>query len=92
MKQISKNNNLSSKTNKQRLLDVGFEAELEQLIEYCPKKRQSMLFSATMTDKVDKLIKLSLKNPVRVQCNPKTQVRLTCFLNRNLIYIRFPLH
>ncbi|KAJ1838351.1 nucleolar DEAD-box protein required for synthesis of 60S ribosomal subunit, partial [Coemansia sp. RSA 2703] len=53
-----------------RMLDDGFEEELTEIIKTCPRKRQSMLFSATMTDNVDKLIRLSLDKPVRVQIDP----------------------
>ncbi|KAJ2787408.1 nucleolar DEAD-box protein required for synthesis of 60S ribosomal subunit [Coemansia interrupta] len=53
-----------------RMLDDGFEEELTEIIKTCPRKRQSMLFSATMTDNVDKLIRLSLDRPVRVQIDP----------------------
>jgi len=34
------------------MLEDGFTAELNEIIQYCPKRRQTMLFSATMTDKV----------------------------------------
>ncbi|KAJ2498422.1 nucleolar DEAD-box protein required for synthesis of 60S ribosomal subunit [Coemansia sp. RSA 1972] len=53
-----------------RMLDDGFEDELTEIIAACPKKRQTMLFSATMTDNVDKLVRLSLHKPVRVQIDP----------------------
>ncbi|KAJ2576584.1 nucleolar DEAD-box protein required for synthesis of 60S ribosomal subunit, partial [Coemansia sp. RSA 1836] len=53
-----------------RMLDDGFEDELTEIIKACPSKRQTMLFSATMTDNVDKLIRLSLQKPVRVQIDP----------------------
>ncbi|KAJ1949453.1 nucleolar DEAD-box protein required for synthesis of 60S ribosomal subunit, partial [Linderina pennispora] len=46
-----------------RMLDDGFEDELTEIIKSTPKKRQTMLFSATMTDNVDKLIRLSLNKP-----------------------------
>ncbi|KAJ2764362.1 nucleolar DEAD-box protein required for synthesis of 60S ribosomal subunit, partial [Coemansia linderi] len=46
-----------------RMLDDGFEDELTEIIKACPQKRQTMLFSATMTDNVDKLIRLSLQKP-----------------------------
>lgn len=49
-----------------RMLDVGFSDELNEIINFCPKGRQTMLFSATMTDNVDELIKLSLNKPVRL--------------------------
>ncbi|KAJ2451829.1 nucleolar DEAD-box protein required for synthesis of 60S ribosomal subunit [Coemansia sp. RSA 2336] len=53
-----------------RMLDDGFEDELTEIIKSCPQKRQTMLFSATMTDNVDKLVRLSLHKPVRVQIDP----------------------
>lgn len=54
-----------------RMLEVGFEDELNEIIRQCPRKRQTMLFSATMTDKVDELVKLSLDRPVRIFVDPK---------------------
>ena len=50
-----------------RLLDMGFQDELEELVRHCPVGRQTLLFSATMTPKVDDLAKLSLRKPVRVK-------------------------
>ncbi|KAF3822522.1 hypothetical protein GH733_007896 [Mirounga leonina] len=44
-----------------RILDVGFEEELKQLIKLLPRRRQTMLFSATQTQKVEDLAKISLK-------------------------------
>ena len=49
-----------------RMLEDGFAAELDEIIKNTPKSRQTMLFSATMTDNVDDLIKLSLNRPVRL--------------------------
>ncbi|KAI8975604.1 P-loop containing nucleoside triphosphate hydrolase protein, partial [Mycotypha africana] len=49
-----------------RMLEDGFADELDEIIKSCPRSRQTMLFSATMTDNVDKLIRMSLKNPVRL--------------------------
>jgi len=50
-----------------RLLDLGFQEELEELVKHCPKSRQTMLFSATMTAKVEDLVVLSLRKPIRVK-------------------------
>ena len=50
-----------------RLLDLGFQDEIHELVKHCPKSRQTLLFSATMTSKVEDLAKLSLKKPVRVK-------------------------
>jgi ATP-dependent RNA helicase DDX27 len=49
-----------------RMLEDGFAAELNEIIKNTPKSRQTMLFSATMTDNVDELIRLSLNRPVRL--------------------------
>jgi ATP-dependent RNA helicase DDX27 len=57
-----------------RLLEMGFMPQIESILEHVPKARQTMLFSATMTDDVDKLIKLSLKNPIRVAVDVRTNV------------------
>ncbi|KAK4687977.1 ATP-dependent RNA helicase DDX27, partial [Tremellales sp. Uapishka_1] len=54
-----------------RMLEAGFNDELEEIIKSCPRSRQTMLFSATMTDSVDELVKLSLDRPVRVFVDPK---------------------
>lgn len=35
-----------------RLLSLGFSDELEQIIKFCPENRQTLLFSATMTEEV----------------------------------------
>ena len=44
-----------------RILEVGFEEEMKQIINILPKDRQSMLFSATQTTKVEDLARVSLK-------------------------------
>lgn len=54
-----------------RMLEQGFTDELEEIIRQCPHSRQTMLFSATMTDSVDELVKLSLDKPIRVFVDPK---------------------
>lgn len=44
-----------------RILEIGFEEEMKSIIRLLPKNRQTMLFSATQTQKVEDLAKLSLK-------------------------------
>lgn len=59
-----------------RMLEDGFADELSEIIRSCPTSRQTMLFSATMTDSVDSLVKMSLNKPVRLFVDPKrTTVR-----------------
>ena len=38
------------------MLDEHFKDQMDELIRLCPKGRQTMLFSATMTDEVSKLV------------------------------------
>jgi ATP-dependent RNA helicase DDX27 len=54
-----------------RMLSDGFADELNEIIKSCPVSRQTMLFSATMTDSVDELIRMSLDKPVRLFVDPK---------------------
>lgn len=42
-----------------RVLDVGFEAELRVIFQCLPKDRQTLLFSATMTNNLQALLQLS---------------------------------
>lgn len=57
-----------------RILDIGFEIEMQQVLRHLPKQRQSMLFSATHSPKVDELVKLALhSNPVRVSVHEKAE-------------------
>jgi ATP-dependent RNA helicase DDX27 len=62
-----------------RMLEDGFADELNEILTTLPKSRQTMLFSATMTSTVDRLIKVGLNKPVRVMVDSqkKTAVTLT---------------
>lgn len=54
-----------------RMLEDGFADELNEIINTIPKSRQTMLFSATMTDTVDKLIRMGMQRPVRIMVDTK---------------------
>ncbi|KAI9831047.1 MAG: nucleolar DEAD-box protein required for synthesis of 60S ribosomal subunit [Sarea resinae] len=56
-----------------RMLEDGFADELNEILTTIPKSRQTMLFSATMTDTVDKLIRVGLNRPVRLMVDAKKQ-------------------
>lgn len=49
------------------ILKNGFEDELIQILKILPKERQTMLFSATLSKKIENLGLLSLNNPVYIQ-------------------------
>ncbi|CRG93887.1 ATP-dependent RNA helicase HAS1, putative [Plasmodium gallinaceum] len=54
-----------------RLLQIGFEEEINLIIKRLPKKRQTALFSATQTTKVESLIRLSLQKPIFIEVTTK---------------------
>ncbi len=62
-----------------RMLDMGFQDQVEKIIQYLPIKRQSLLFSATLPKEIIKLSSKYLKNPVRVNIKEnkviKTQIK-----------------
>jgi ATP-dependent RNA helicase DDX27 len=54
-----------------RMLEEGFESQLTEILNTIPKSRQTMLFSATMTSSVDKLIRIGMDKPVRLMVDAK---------------------
>ncbi|PWY99780.1 DEAD-domain-containing protein [Testicularia cyperi] len=54
-----------------RLLDMDFGPIIDKLLQSIPRERRTMLFSATMTTKVAKLQRASLRSPVRVEVDTK---------------------
>ncbi|CAH0384203.1 unnamed protein product [Bemisia tabaci] len=56
-----------------RILNMDFETEVDKILKVIPRERRTMLFSATMTKKVQKLQRASLKDPVKVEVSTKYQ-------------------
>lgn len=49
-----------------RMLDMGFSDDINKIAEYLPKKRQNIMFSATMPPKIRSLAKKIMINPTEV--------------------------
>ena len=49
-----------------RLLEMGFLEEIREIVRHCPRRRQTLLFSATLTSGVEDLAEFSMKNPARL--------------------------
>uniref|UniRef100_A0A183KQE0 ATP-dependent RNA helicase n=1 Tax=Schistosoma curassoni TaxID=6186 RepID=A0A183KQE0_9TREM len=49
-----------------RLLEMGFESQINTILSFLPKQRRTGLFSATQTTRVEDLVRAGLRNPVRV--------------------------
>src|SRR3989344_5336048 len=49
-----------------RMFDMGFQRDVEKILRECPKNRQTMLFSATISTEIDHLAKKYTKSPAEV--------------------------
>ncbi|MCA9687072.1 MAG: DbpA RNA binding domain-containing protein, partial [Myxococcales bacterium] len=64
------------------MLDMGFEADMDQILGALPRERQSALFSATFPDAIDALSRAHLRDPARVcideaqQAGPEIEQRV----------------
>ncbi len=53
-----------------RMFDMGFKYDVEKIISQCPKERQTLLYSATISQEVVLLSKKHMKNPIEVSAEP----------------------
>lgn len=53
-----------------RMFDMGFHKDVEMILKHCPEKRQTMMFSATISADIDYLAKKYTENPVEVSVQP----------------------
>ncbi|KAF9741445.1 ATP-dependent rRNA helicase spb4 [Paraphaeosphaeria minitans] len=56
-----------------RLLDMGFKDDLQKILSRLPKQRRTGLFSASVSEAVDQLIRVGLRNPVRIAVKVKSR-------------------
>lgn len=71
-----------------RMLDMGFSDDLNKIISFLPKQRQTLLFSATMSNGIRALAKNILRNPEEITLSISkpaegvTQSVFICFENQ----------
>ncbi|WP_258909586.1 DEAD/DEAH box helicase [Pseudomonas putida] len=54
-----------------RMLDLGFAEELQSVYAALPRKRQTLLFSATFSDQIRVLAGLALNDPLTIEVSPR---------------------
>jgi ATP-dependent RNA helicase DbpA len=59
-----------------KMLDMGFSEDIHSIIDFLPKNRQTMLFSATYPDNIKKLAQSIMTNPVIVEADTTHQAQV----------------
>jgi ATP-dependent RNA helicase RhlE len=54
-----------------RMLDMGFQPQLDKILKFVPKQRQTMLFSATMPPEIMSMAAKHMKLPIRIEVAPQ---------------------
>ncbi len=49
-----------------KMLDMGFEIQIDKIVKYIPKARQTLMFSATMPNNIIKMAQKYLNSPERI--------------------------
>lgn len=70
-----------------RMLDEYFAEQMKEIVKQCARTRQTVLFSATMTDEVENLAAVSLTDPVRLFVDSNKDVAFN--LRQEFIRIRY---
>ena len=60
-----------------RMLDLGFARELDELYVVLPQRRQTLLFSATFSDSIRSMAKLMLRDPLTIEVAPRNVAATT---------------
>lgn len=69
-----------------RMLDMGFAPDIEEILAACPEERQTMLFSATMPSSIEDLSGKFLRSPERIEVAP--QGSASELVDQELVYVR----
>lgn len=73
-----------------RIMDLGFQQEVDEIVKYLPKERQTLLYSATQTKKVSDLARLSLRDPEYVAVHEAASSATPSTLQQNYIITPLP--
>jgi ATP-dependent RNA helicase RhlE len=60
-----------------RMLDMGFLPAIRRILAMLPVKKQTMLFSATMSEEIERLARTTMKQPALIEVSPRGNAPLT---------------
>jgi ATP-dependent RNA helicase DeaD len=69
------------------MLDMGFAEDIEAILDGTPEDRQTVLFSATMPSRVDRIARRHLRDPVRIEMGREATAAGTGPLVRQCAYV-----
>lgn len=69
-----------------RMLDMGFIDDIKKIIAYTSKERQTLLFSATIDNRLSKLVSQLMKNPLRIDLS--TEKNLSPLIKQELYKVQ----
>lgn len=73
-----------------RILDMGFQRDVDAIVDYLPSARQTLLFSATQTKRVSDLARLSLRDPEYVSVHEAATSATPKTLQQNYVVTPLP--
>ncbi|MFL6283359.1 MAG: DEAD/DEAH box helicase [Pyrinomonadaceae bacterium] len=60
-----------------RMLDMGFLPQIRKVLAELPRERQTMLFSATMSESIEQLARTTMKSPEMIEVNRRGSAALS---------------
>jgi ATP-dependent RNA helicase RhlE len=60
-----------------RMLDMGFLPAIRRVLAMVPAKRQTLLFSATMSEEIERLARTTMKQPTLIEVSPRGKAPIT---------------
>ncbi|KAB8342726.1 hypothetical protein FH972_022326 [Carpinus fangiana] len=73
-----------------RIMDMGFQRDVDAIVEYLPPSRQTLLFSATQTKKVSDLSRLALRDPQYIAVHEAATNATPAKLQQNYVLTTLP--
>jgi ATP-dependent RNA helicase RhlE len=69
-----------------RMLDLGFYKDIEDVKKMLPRHHQTLFFSATIDDKIKKLAYSTVKNAIRIQISPDDPISKN--IEHSVVYVK----